>query len=54
MTNKGGDLWTKLQQLKKQSQYLTEDEILNNFSQLVSAFLYLHGKDILHRDIKSL
>lgn len=50
----GGDLWTKMQNYEKISRILNEEEIVIWFSQLVLAFLYLHGKDILHRDIKSL
>lgn len=35
------------------NQKLGEHQILNWFSQLVSAFVYLHAKGIMHRDVKS-
>ena len=46
----GGDLAKKIEQ--RGSSYLSENEIMFNFVQILLALSYLHDHKILHRDIK--
>lgn len=48
-----GDLAYHLKKRKKEGRPFTEKEILNWFIQISIALEYIHGKKILHRDIKS-
>lgn len=38
---------------KKKGEYFTEDEIMNWFIQISMALDYIHGRKVLHRDIKA-
>lgn len=49
----GGDLSTKIKNLKKDGQRFEENEIINYFSQICEGMKYCHDKKLLHRDIKS-
>ena len=48
-----GDLFTKLEKYKKKHVFLTENEILDVFTQICLAIKHIHDRKILHRDIKS-
>lgn len=39
---------------KQQNLYYSESELLYMFTQLLNGLDYIHSKDIIHRDIKSL
>ena len=47
-----GDLEKKISDLKKNTTYLTEYEILNIFIQICKGLKTLHDRNIMHRDIK--
>ena len=55
----GGDLQSKIKERYKQKDrnnrmnYLTEDELLDWFTQICLAMKHCHDKKILHRDLKS-
>lgn len=49
----GGDLYTKLKKQAKQSEYLTETQIVEWFVQIAMALQYMHDRNILHRDLKT-
>lgn len=49
----GGDLQTKIKKVKEENSYLTEDQVLNYFTQICLAIKHLHDRKILHRDLKS-
>ena len=38
---------------KAKKEYLTEDEILNWFIQIAISLEYIHGRKVIHRDIKT-
>ncbi len=48
-----GDLASHIKQKAKKGETFTEEEILNWFIQICIALDYIHGRKILHRDIKS-
>jgi len=48
-----GDLASHIKEKKKKGETFTEEEILNWFIQICIALEYIHGRKILHRDIKS-
>jgi NIMA (never in mitosis gene a)-related kinase 1/4/5 len=48
----GGDLQTKINQLKKDGKFMKEEEIWNIFYQMVIGLQALHKIKIVHRDIK--
>lgn len=48
-----GDLANHIKKTKKSGGFLTEEEILNWFIQIAISLEYIHGRRILHRDIKS-
>lgn len=48
-----GDLASAIKDRKKIEGTFTEEEILNWFIQICIALEYIHGRKILHRDIKS-
>ena len=48
----GGDLYDKISGLR-QGEFFPESQILDWFSQLVSAVQHVHEKKIIHRDLKS-
>lgn len=48
-----GDLASAIKEKKKAGGTFTEEEILNWFIQICIALEYIHGRKILHRDIKS-
>jgi NIMA (never in mitosis gene a)-related kinase len=49
----GGDLQTKIKKVKEEKSFLSEDEVLNFFTQICLAIKHLHDRKILHRDLKS-
>ena len=49
----GGDLQSKIKAAREEKKYLSEDEILNIFTQICLAIKHLHDRKILHRDLKS-
>lgn len=49
----GGDLYTFLQRRRAAGQLLSPKEVIALMAQLLLAIHYLHGKSILHRDIKT-
>ena len=49
----GGDLQSKIKELKDSKSRFSEDEILNIFTQIWLAIKHLHDRKILHRDLKS-
>ena len=50
----GGDLQKKIKEAKENGMsYLTEDQILNWFTQICLAMKHCHDRKILHRDLKS-
>jgi NIMA (never in mitosis gene a)-related kinase 1/4/5 len=48
----GGDLQSKINTLKRTMAYMKEGEIWSIFYQMVMGLHALHGKKIVHRDIK--
>lgn len=44
---------TTLRKRRQNKEYLTEDEILNWFIQIAIALEYIHGRKVIHRDIKT-
>lgn len=48
----GGDLQTKINQLKRTMRYMKEEDIWSIFYQMVNGLHALHKKKIVHRDIK--
>ena len=49
----GGDLSNKIDKLKERNKFLSEDLILDYFTQICLALYHIHKKKIIHRDIKS-
>ena len=49
----GGDLSNKINQMKERNKFLSEDLILDYFTQICLALYHIHKKKIIHRDIKS-
>lgn len=49
----GGDLYTKLKELKQKQNSLTETQIVEWFIQITMALQYMHDRSILHRDLKT-
>ena len=48
----GGDLQTKINQHKRTTRHLKEEDIWSIFYQMVNGLHCLHKKKIVHRDIK--
>ena len=48
----GGDLQSKINQLKKTTKYMKENDVWSIFYQMVNGLHTLHQKKIVHRDIK--
>ena len=48
-----GDLSFQIKKKRAKNESLTETEIMNWFVQLCLSLEYIHGRKILHRDIKS-
>ncbi|EFJ53307.1 NimA-related protein kinase 3 [Volvox carteri f. nagariensis] len=49
----GGDLAAAIQRRQQEKKPFTEDEIMFWFVQVVLALYHVHGKNVLHRDLKS-
>ena len=48
-----GDLSYHIKKKNKANEKFTEDEVLNWFIQISMALEYIHGRKVLHRDIKT-
>ena len=48
-----GDMSLHIKRKLKKKEMFTEDEIFNWFIQICLALEYMHGRKVLHRDIKS-
>ena len=48
-----GDLSYHIKKKKAKKELFTEDEILNWFIQIAIAIEYIHGRKVIHRDIKT-
>ena len=48
----GGDIYKKIQINHQKNEYFSEEQILNWMIQLLLGLSYIHGKGIIHRDIK--
>jgi NIMA (never in mitosis gene a)-related kinase len=48
-----GDLSFHIKKRKAKKEHFTETEIMNWFVQMSMALEYVHGRKVLHRDIKS-
>ena len=48
----GGDLQSKINQLKKEGKFMKEEDIWSIFYQMVAGLQSLHKVKIVHRDIK--
>ena len=48
-----GDLGYHIKLKAKKNEYFTEEEILNWFTQICLALEYIHGRKVLHRDLKA-
>lgn len=49
----GGDLSGMVKRQKEKGGFLSEDHILNLFTQICLAIKHIHDRKILHRDLKS-
>ena len=49
----GGDLASKIHDVKQAGNTLSEDEIIDIFLQICEGMKYCHDRKIVHRDIKS-
>nr|XP_039251160.1 serine/threonine-protein kinase Nek11-like [Styela clava] len=49
----GGDLDVRLQECRKQQSTISEEQVVKWLKQLLQALEYMHGRRILHRDLKT-
>jgi NIMA (never in mitosis gene a)-related kinase len=49
----GGDLSDKVKSVKNKGEYLSEDQILDYFTQMCLAIKHIHDRKIIHRDLKA-
>jgi NIMA (never in mitosis gene a)-related kinase len=48
-----GDLGFHIKKKKSKDEYFSEEEVLNWFAQICLSLEYIHGRKVLHRDIKA-
>ena len=49
----GGDLSDKIKSTKESHEFITENEVLNYFTQMCLAIKHIHDRKIIHRDLKA-
>lgn len=50
---KSGSLFDKIQEKKNKGERFTNEQMMYYITQLIIAVMFMHSKNILHRDIKT-